>query len=77
MIDTSDIDRWLARYRDASLSDDPADIAALFTDQCPSRPRITNAQAAPYNEIEHARGRGLAVSADHAVATLRRRAARG
>jgi hypothetical protein len=31
MIDTSDIDRWLGRYRAAWLSDDPAEITALFT----------------------------------------------
>jgi GNAT superfamily N-acetyltransferase len=32
MIDTSDIDRWLERYQAAWLSGDPAQIAALFTD---------------------------------------------
>ncbi len=32
MIDTTDIDRWLERYRAAWLSDEPAQIAALFTD---------------------------------------------
>ena len=31
MIDTTDIDSWLKRYRAAWLSDDPAAIAALFT----------------------------------------------
>ena len=32
MIDTTDIDRWLAGYLAAWRSDDPAQIAALFTD---------------------------------------------
>ncbi len=32
MIDTTDIERWLERYQAAWLSDDPAQIAALFTD---------------------------------------------
>jgi len=32
MIDTTDIDRWLERYQAAWRSDEPAQIAALFTD---------------------------------------------
>jgi len=32
MIDTTDIDRWLERYQAAWLSDEPAQIATLFTD---------------------------------------------
>jgi SnoaL-like domain len=31
MIDTTDIDRWLERYRAAWLSDGPTQVAALFT----------------------------------------------
>ena len=31
-MDTTDIDRWLERYRAAWLSDDPAQIATLFAD---------------------------------------------
>jgi ketosteroid isomerase-like protein len=32
MIDTTDIDRWLERYQAAWRSDEPTQIAALFTD---------------------------------------------
>jgi len=50
VIDTADIDDWLARYQQAWRSDDPAQIAGLFTDKAryftaPWREPMVGAQA--------------------------------
>jgi ketosteroid isomerase-like protein len=47
-MDRSDLERWLAAYRKAWTSDDPDDIAALFTD---------NATYSPWPFSEPWRGR--------------------
>jgi hypothetical protein len=50
MMDTAEIDDWLARYKQAWRSDDPGQIAALFTDKArystaPWREPMVGAQA--------------------------------